>query len=276
AVLTTLDTTLRTTSDVERALDLPVLAAVPREAKKGGPLAALRGQGAEAYRTLRTNLRFSRVAPDARTLVVTSAGTGEGRTTVAANLAATVARQGGRVLVVDCDLARAGLHPLFGADRAPGITDLLLGDVGLEDAIRATRVDGLFVLPAGSPAGRSASEVLQGGAMHGLLAELAARFDLLILDTPPLLTDTAGTATVAAAADGVIVVVRSGQTRREQARAALRQLAAVRARVVGVVLNEAGRAPAERAGTPPESTAPRRPAARVGVPRVGADSESRA
>ncbi|HYW09061.1 MAG TPA: hypothetical protein VE913_19025, partial [Longimicrobium sp.] len=143
AVLTTLDTTLRTESDVERALELPILAAVPREAGKGGALAALRGQGTEAYRTLRTNLRFSRVAPDARTLVVTSAGTGEGRTTVAANLAATVARQGGRVLVVDCDLARAGLHPLFGADRAPGITDLLLGDVRLEDAVRATRLDGL-------------------------------------------------------------------------------------------------------------------------------------
>ncbi|HYW08209.1 MAG TPA: hypothetical protein VE913_14700, partial [Longimicrobium sp.] len=91
-----------------------------------------------------------------------------------------------------------------------------------------------------------------------------------------LLTDTAGTATVAAAADGVIVVVRSGQTRREEARAALRQLGAVRARVVGVVLNEAGRAPAARPGTPPESAAPRRPAARAALPRVGADSESRA
>ncbi|MBD0319245.1 MAG: AAA family ATPase, partial [Gemmatimonadetes bacterium] len=191
SLLTVLDPTLRTLGDAERLLELPTLAVVPRERRRRAGLTALRGEGAEAYRTLRTNLRFSRVAPDARTLVVTSAETGEGRTTVAANLAATVARQGVRVLLVDCDLGRARLHPLFGVDRAPGLTDLLLGDVSAEAAVRATSVEGVFLLAAGTPVGRSASEVLEGGAVQGVIAELAANYDLLILDTPPLLTDTA-------------------------------------------------------------------------------------
>ena len=280
SVLTVLDPTLRTLGDAERILELPTLAVIPREGRRRkGALAALRPEGAEAYRTLRTNLRFSRVAPDARTLVVTSAESGEGRSTVVANLAATVARQGVRVLLVDCDLSRASLHPLFGVDRSPGITDLLMGDVTLEAAVRPTGTEGIFLLPAGTPVGRSASEVLEGGAMQGMIAELSTRFHLLVLDTPPLLTDTAGTATLAAAADGVIMVVRSGRTHRERARMALRQLAAVRARVVGVVLNDAGSAPPAREGEP--DAGPRRafttPVAAIAeARRIAADSESRA
>ncbi|HEX8273580.1 MAG TPA: polysaccharide biosynthesis tyrosine autokinase [Longimicrobiaceae bacterium] len=273
AVLTTLDSTLRTASDTESLLGLPVLSVVPGERGRSGALAAPGGRAGEAYRTLRTNLRFSRMAADARVLAVTSAGPGEGRTTVAANLAATVARQGARVLLVDCDLARARLHAVFATDRTPGLTDLLLGDVGCDAAIRPTQAPSLDLLPAGSPVGLSASEVLESGALQGTLAELAGRYDLVVLDIPPVLADTAGSASVAAAADAVLLVVRAGRTGREPARLAVRQLAAVRARIAGAVLNDA------RSGARPEaSPGTLLPPRRAGVPvgRIAADRADRA
>lgn len=271
AVLTTLDSTLRTAADAELLLGLPVLAVVPGQGR-GGPLAAPGGSAGEAYRTLRTNLRFSRAAADARVLAVTSAGSGEGRTSVAANLAATVARQGARVLLVDCDLGRARLHAVFATDRTPGLTDLLLGDVGRDGAIRPTQAPNLDLLPAGSPVGLSASEVLESGALQGTLAELAGCYDLVVLDIPPVLADTAGSASVAAAADGVLLVVRAGRTGREPARLAVRQLAAVRARMAGVVLNDAdsGAELQARSGT---LLPPRRAGVQVG--RIAADKADR-
>ena len=238
AVLATLDTTLRTARDTELVLGLPVLSVVPRGGQ-GGVVAGAQGPAGEAYRTLRTHLRFSPVAADARVLAVTSAASGEGRSTVAANLAATAGRHGARVLLVDCDPGRARLHALFGADRAPGLTDLVVGDAGADAAIRSTGSPNVSLLPAGTPVGLSASEVLESRALQGMLGELAARFDLVVLDLPPVLADTAGAAGVAAAADGVVLVVRAGRTGREPARLALRQLAAVRARVAGVVLSDA-------------------------------------
>ncbi|MET0395216.1 MAG: polysaccharide biosynthesis tyrosine autokinase [Longimicrobiaceae bacterium] len=272
AVLATLDSTLRTAADAELLLGLPILSVVPGEGRRSGTLAAPGGRGGEAYRTLRTNLRFSRVAPGVRTLAVTSAGTGEGRTTVAANLAATVGRQGARVLLVDCDPGRARLHSVFGTDRAPGLTDLLLGDTGWDAAVHPTDAANVSLLPAGTPVGLAASEVLESGALQPMLAELATRFDLVVLDIPPVLADTAGSASVAAAADGVILVVRAGRTGREPARLALRQLAAVHAQMAGVVLGDApggGEPRAHPGGLLP----PRRAGVQVG--RIAADKGDR-
>ncbi len=195
-----------------------------------------RSSGAEAYRTLRTNLLFSQLGEELRIIVVTSSGEAEGKTTAASNLATTFAQQGVRVLVVDADLRKARLHRVFGATREPGLTELLMGRAGAEDAVRATEVDGLFVLPSGALP-PNPSEVLGSARMRELVEKLRENFELIIFDTPPLLA--AGDAAILGArADGVVMVVRAGQTDQGAAREAVRQLDNVRARILGAVLND--------------------------------------
>jgi tyrosine-protein kinase Etk/Wzc len=200
-------------------------------------LAALdaRAPGAEAYRTLRTNLLFSRTTRP-RTLVVTSAGPAEGKTTTSSNLAATFAQQGMTVVLVDCDLRRPRVHEVFEAEREPGLTQWMLGYCSAEEALRSTRVERLSVLPAGTLP-PNPSELLGSGQMLEVLRELQARFDLVILDTPPVLL-APDASVLAAGADGVLLVARAGVTDRNAARDAAQQLAKVGAPVMGGVLND--------------------------------------
>jgi capsular exopolysaccharide synthesis family protein len=193
--------------------------------------------GAEAYRTLRTNLIFSPELQSLRSIVVTSPSGLEGKTTTASNLAIAFAQKGMRVLLVDCDLRRPGLHTLFGVPREPGLSQLLRGEAAVEEVVRVTDVERLTVLPAGPFPSVSATDLLDGGVMRSLIDALAADFDLVILDTPPVLA-TANAAVLGTQVDGVVLVVRAGQTDRDAARQALQQLAAVGARVVGAVLND--------------------------------------
>ncbi|HEX7239412.1 MAG TPA: polysaccharide biosynthesis tyrosine autokinase, partial [Longimicrobiaceae bacterium] len=257
------NTSIRRRDDIERILQVPPLAVIPRVAEGGvrriplrvpvvgrngnGRAVAMRdlvathqadSTGAEAYRTLRTNLIFSQALQALKTIVVTSPSMGEGRTTVASNLAITFAQQGMRVLLVDCDLRRPRLHSLFGVPREPGLTHFVLGQGAIGEVVRSTGVEGLSVLPAGILPPMNPSDLLGGALMRSALDQLSAHFDLLILDTPPLLASTAGTAVLGAQADGVLLVLKAGQTDREEAQQALQQLAAVGARVVGAVLND--------------------------------------
>lgn len=190
----------------------------------------------EAYRTLRTNLIFSQSARAHRTLVVTSASPSEGKTTTAVNLAIAFAQQGVRVLLVDCDLRRPRIDQIFGIACEPGLFALAVEEERTEVVIRETEVEGLFVLPAGVVP-PNPGELLGGAAMRRLLDRLSDAYDLVILDTPPVLL--AGDASIlAAGADGVLFVVRAGETDREAARAALQQLGTVGARIVGAILND--------------------------------------
>jgi tyrosine-protein kinase Etk/Wzc len=202
------------------------------------PIAVMNSQSSwsEAYRTLRTNLLFSQRVPDLKMVVVTSALEGEGKTTTSVNLAATFAQQGVRVLLIDCDLRRAGLHKLFGEDRKPGLTNVLFRENATEEAIRATPVENLYLLPSGTLP-TNPSEVLGGSRMREFMAELAGQFELLVLDTPPLLA-AADAAILGTEADGVVVVVKAGSTELTAAKQAVSQLSAVGARVVGAVLND--------------------------------------
>lgn len=193
--------------------------------------------GAEAYRTLRTNLIFSPDLRGLRSLVVTSPSGVEGKTTTASNLAIAFAQKGMRVLLVDCDLRRPRLHTLFGTSREPGLSELLLGELAAEQVIRKTGVERLTLLAAGAPPRLSATDLLDGGIMRSLIDALSADFDMVILDTPPVLA-TVNAAVLGTQVDGVILVVRAGQTDRDAARQALQQLAAVGANVLGAVLND--------------------------------------
>ena len=195
-----------------------------------------RSTGAEAFRTLRTSLIFSQAVQSLHTLVVTSASPEEGKTTTIANLAVTFAQQGLRVILVDCDLRRARLHSVFNVPREPGLTNAMLGQVPLEDAIRPTAIEGLSFLSSGALPPNPA-ELLGGGHMAEVLASLRAGFDMVLMDTPPV--HAASDALILGRqADGVLMVVRAGKTDRSAAQDAMRSLANVGARVVGAVLND--------------------------------------
>ncbi len=196
----------------------------------------VRSTGAEAFRTLRTSLIFSQAVQSLRTLVITSPSPQDGKTTTAANLAVTFAQQGMRVVLLDCDLRRARLHNVFKVPREPGLTQAMMGQASLEDVLHATMVDGLSFIPAGALP-PNPSELLGGPRMAALLEELQARFDVVLLDTPPVHV-AADSMIMGRAADGVLLVVRAGSTQRDSAQDAIVRLTNVGARVVGAVLND--------------------------------------
>lgn len=264
-LLDRLNTALLRREEVESLLHLPVLAIVPRIVSGAGAAAGLRRKlkvpiatalvrrapdpadalitvtdlhsaGSQAYRKLRTHLIFSTGGDPLRTLMVTSPGAGEGKSTVCANLAVTFAQQHMRVLLVDCDMRRSRLHTLFAAPRTPGLTEVLARQGTLEEAIRPTPVDGLHILPAGTLV-PNISELLGGSGMRAVMAELSSRYDLVVVDTPPVLA-AADAEILGVQTDAVLMVIRAGQTDRQPAQYAVQQLRAIGARVVGAVLND--------------------------------------
>jgi capsular exopolysaccharide synthesis family protein len=265
-ILEALNTSIRRPEDLEAVLHVPGLAVIPRitdgsrnaqshfrrllgsgkaaHPTVGSPLTGNQtfSIGIEAFRNLRTGLIWSDGGETLRSLVVTSAAPGEGKTMTAANLAVTLAYDGLRVLLVDCDIRRPRIHGLFQLPRSPGLMELLRAsgdpDVPPPRAIRETPVARLSVLTCGAlPV--NAANLLSGTRMRVLLAELQEQFDIIVLDTPPVLA-TADASIVASLTDGVLLVVRAGTTDRNAAQRAYQQLANVGARVVGTVLNDPG------------------------------------
>ncbi|HEX6036609.1 polysaccharide biosynthesis tyrosine autokinase [Longimicrobium sp.] len=263
-VLDRLNTALVRREDAEAALHVPVIAVIPRigdplrpadrlqrlrtrllprlpqrAEERGNALVTvndLHSVGSQAYRKLRTHLIFSQGGQPPRTLMITSPAASEGKTTVSANLATTFAQQGLRVALLDADLRRPRMHGVFALSRTPGLTEVLQGEAPLDEALRTTGVDGLHVMGAGRLVG-AVSELLGGADMGRLLRELHARYDVVVLDTPPVLA-AADAEILAAQADAVLVVVRAGQTERQSAHYAIQQLRAIGARIVGAVLND--------------------------------------
>ena len=217
---------------------------VPRlgaERTNGRPPAGLvamrdpRSPVAEAYRALRTNIQFSSLDRPLRTLLITSAGPDEGKSTTLANLAIVVAEGGTRVLVVDCDLRRASLHTLFDLDNDRGLTSLFLGDDAQPLPVQDTAVPNLQVLTSG-PLPPNPSELLGSRQMTRVLERLRDAAELVLFDAPPVVAVT-DAALLAPRVDGVLLVVDAGATRRDVARRARGQLDKVNARLLGVVLN---------------------------------------
>ena len=260
-LLEMLNTTMRRREDVESVLQVGMVGPIPKlpkqrlalkASKRPKDSAAPEGQApgselvtyhqgrsgqAESFRTLRTNLLFQGSVEPIHTLVVSSAVPGEGKTTTASNLAVAYAQQGLRVLLVDCDLRKPRMNELFRVPRKPGVTELVLGQVSLGHAVQAFEaVENLYLLPAGQLP-PNPTELLGGNRMREVLATLREEFDIVILDTPPLSGGADG-AILGAMVDGVILVVRAGQTDREQVRHAGRQLATVGANLLGAVMND--------------------------------------
>jgi succinoglycan biosynthesis transport protein ExoP len=265
----TLDNKVRTREDaVEVTGGMPVLATIPRirsSAQKAAAAAGKNGKGkvvrvppeqlieqrlivqrephsavAEAYRTLRTNIAFTSFDSAPRVLVVTSAMPGDGKSTSSSNLAFTLAQQGGRTLLVDGDLRRGLLHRLFDLQQAPGLTNVLVGQMTLDACVQRVPLTGasgtLDVLSAGvfppNPA-----DLLGSPRMRALMEEMRTKYDAVVIDAPPvgLVTDAA---VMGSAADATILVARAGITEKDALHSAATQLHHVRARVGGVILND--------------------------------------
>jgi len=197
-----------------------------------------RSAAAEAFRTLRTNLIFAGLEQPLHTLLVTSPTAEEGKTATLANLAVVMAQGGRKTILVDCDLRRPRLHELFGLPIAPGFTDwITLGRDDAPLALAASGVDGLQLLPAGSPAAVPA-DLLTSRRLESLVAHLKSQADFVLFDAPPLLA-VSDAALLAANLDGVLLAVSAGQTRRDHAQRAKELLEKINVRVVGAVLTNA-------------------------------------
>ena len=190
---------------------------------------------AESFRQLRTNLQFIDATRSADVLLVTSSVPDEGKSLTAANLAISFVEFGDRVLLIEADLRRPSLWSYFGVEREVGLTNVLVGQMELSEAIQAWGNDGLHILPSGALPPNPA-ELLGSRAMVDVIAELRPAFDKIIIDTPPLLPVT-DAALCSAAADGVVLVIRSGKTHRSQVTSAVSALNQVNARMLGSILN---------------------------------------
>lgn len=234
-----LDTSVKSASSLAELTGSPVLSSVPVDSRaRKDPLIVAGSAGsvrAEALRQLRTNLQFVNVDEPARTLVVTSAVPGEGKSTTACNLAIVFAEAGKRVVLVDADLRRPRLAEYLGVDGTVGVTNVLAGQATVDDALQEWGTSGVFVLPSGSVP-PNPSELLGSRNMASLLESLRGGFDMVIVDTPPLLPVTDG-ALAATLVDGTVLVFRCGKTSAAQVRSASEALAAVDAKVLGSVLN---------------------------------------
>lgn len=233
------DRKIRSVNDVEDATGGSVIGIIPKVDSLAHSSRGIRGdlgQAAEAFRQLRTNLRFVDVDRPPRRIVITSALAGEGKSTVSANLARLVAHAGESVVLVDADLRRPMLATTFDIDGEIGLTQVLAGDVELADALIDTGMPNLLLLPAGRIP-PNPSELLGSQRMDQLVAELA-RDHLVLLDAPPLLPVTdAGLLT--AFCDGALLVQTTGKTQIEQSQHCRRILDQVGGRLLGVVLNKA-------------------------------------
>ncbi len=235
-----LDNTLKTEEDVRRYVKVPVLGnLVYRISGEEGELITLTEPqlpASEAFRTLRTNLLFSRIDRGLRTVIVASAVPGEGKTRTAANLAVTLAQAGQRCILVDADLRRPSLHRIFRQTDQRGLCDMILGDTVDGEFVRETELPTLKVIFSGTPP-PNPSELLGSQRMLRIVHELSLKADVIVFDTPPLnaVTDAV---LLAARLDATILVVEAGHTPRVAILRAKEAIEKVGASVAGVVLNK--------------------------------------
>lgn len=227
----------------EVAGGLPTLAIVPEFGTRGRStvhsLTDPSSSVAEAYRTLRTSVQFSAMDHDVSVIQVTSSVSGEGKTTTAANLAVALARSGHRVVLVDNDLRRPSLHTLFGLDNAVGFTSVLLRDADLAEAVQAVESEPRLSVIASGPRPPDPSVLLSPNFTRGFFEELRARYDYVVIDTPPLLP-VADAMVASESADAVVFVVRAGSTTRRQVHRAVELLQRLDILLLGTLLTHTG------------------------------------
>jgi capsular exopolysaccharide synthesis family protein len=258
------DTTIKDVRELQEAVPVRTLGFVPSQAALEGRRPGRNGDGGhfamvahshsrsmvvECFRKLRTSLLYAPIDRPLRSILITSLYSEDGKSSLASNLAITMAQLGnGRVLLVDADLRRPDLHTIFSTSLAPGLSDALLGDRDPLGVVRATEIEGLALIPSGAPA-LGPAELLGSQHFDEVLTELAGHFARVLIDAPPLF-DVSDAMILAPRVDGVVLVLRHGRATREAAQEAVHLLRSVRANLLGVVLNDVdGRAAGPGYGT---------------------------
>lgn len=276
-ILETLDTSIGAIEDVETLLQIPVIGIVPPidfdDTKhiigKVSPelvnhpdidrLASLvahydpRSPVAEAYRSLRTNIEQSREEVEGKVFIITSSVLEEGKTTTSANLALVYAQMGRKTLLLTADLRRPDVHKIFGLEKDPGLADVLTGSLPWQDVVRSLSdmllgelsmdvvmltpgMDNLHIMPAGTNP-LNPAELLSSDATGELVNELRGEFDLIIIDTPPVIPVT-DSAIMSEHADGIVLVYEVGKVGRDVLKRAVGHMESVKARIWGIVMND--------------------------------------
>jgi polysaccharide biosynthesis transport protein len=239
----TLDSKVRNESDLRAVTDVPLLGTLPYDQRATDHPAVIidepQGALSEAVRRLRTNLQFVDIASGSRSIVMTSSVPGEGKSLTSLNLAIGAAEAGMRAVLVDADLRRPSLASYLGIEGAVGLTTVLIGRTGFREVIQPFGGTGLDILPAGQIP-PNPSELLGSPAMSKLLDELSTIYDIIIMDSPPLLPVT-DAAVLSRVAEGTLVVVGADRIHRPQLQEALDSLGTVKANLLGVVLNKVAR-----------------------------------
>lgn len=232
------DPRLRYPEQVTRELGLSILGAVPtiKRSRAGDPDPEEAAQVIESFRTIRMAITNQYDASGTAMLTVSSPGAGDGKSLVCSNLALSFAEAGYRTVLVDGDTRRGQLHAMFGANRRPGLLDLLGGDAPFEAILRPTTHERLTLIPCGTRRHRG-PELLHSQAMSQFIAELRRRYDVVVVDSPPL---GAGVDpfVLAAATQNMLVVLRTGATDRKMAESKLKLLDRLPVRMLGAVLND--------------------------------------
>lgn len=254
--LESLDNSVKTPEELEYNFELPVLGLIPsihsqdfvrsRRRENLDEVARIsatlvtrytpRSPISEAYRTLRTNIQFSRIDSPLKTVVITSAAPSEGKSTTVANLAITTALMGVKTLLVDADLRRPVVHSLFGLEREPGMINMLAERLPLEKVVKSSGLEHLEILTCGAIP-PNPSELLNSQRMRDLITELARKYELVLFDSPPVLTVT-DTCVLGSRVEGVVLVVSSHNTDRRALHRAKVLLSNVKANILGAVLNK--------------------------------------
>ena len=247
-----LDNSVKTIEDLEQ-MNLGVLGSIPfissqSVGKNNGKIGEItliesrlithfapKSPVSEAYRSLRTNIQFAKADKKVKTALVTSSVPGEGKSTTVANLAITFAQMGAKTLLIDADLRRPVLHGIFGCSRNEGLTNVLVGRSTLEEAIHQTRIEGLNLLVSGTLP-PNPSELLNSKVMIKLVEKVASVYDFVLFDTPPVIAVT-DAAVLATKVDGVVLIVKSGETSREVIERSRMLLDKVNANLLGVLVN---------------------------------------
>jgi capsular exopolysaccharide synthesis family protein len=241
ALRTALDNRLESRTDVETLAGAPAIGEIALEKSVRDDPLVFRAQPtsplAEAFRRLRMNLQFLEIGRTSRSFVVTSSIPGEGKTTTVVNIALALAENGLRVALVDADLRRPRIADVMGIDGTAGLTDVLIGRLELEDAEQPWGRDGLVVMPSGAIP-PNPTELLGSGAMAAVVAELEQRFDVVLLDAPPLLP-VADAAVLSKIAGGALLVAALHRTTRKQLAGARAVLADVGCAAVGTIMTMA-------------------------------------
>ena len=256
-IIETLDTSLGAIGDVEQTLGLPVVGLIPHVESKDGrpPLIPYLGSHsvlAESFRSLRTTLQFSVLEKDIKSMVITSASPLEGKSVVAANLAIAMAQGGLKTVLLSTDLRKPMLYKLFGIKGSPGVsdlllgssdasqairtvTDLLMGEMGVDDIMLTPGIDNLHIITCGKISSNP-GELIESDKLKELLDALNNNYDVVLMDTPPLIF-AADASILAMKSDGVLLVYRAGEVGRGILKRIKDQLEQVKANIIGVVLN---------------------------------------